>query len=445
MTNAKIDGNWKPTLIGVRSTDGDTPIRAEIDPVSGGLLVDIVAGGSSGNVNLTQVGGSNISLGQTTKSASLPVTLASDQGTLAVQDSAAESSLSTIATNTTALSTSANQTNGTQQTKVTDGTNVANVLAPGTAISTSNALLTASTSMSATFSVTSVTAGTVYDVGNYRWVSVHIVTQYTGTTPTIAFQISNDNANWVACGLIDTSSGGTTSSSSNTTAAGRIFAGPIPGRYFRLNFTGTYSSGTATGTILFSSLPSAQGSIGTVATQTGTWTVQPGNTANTTAWLMAGSKINNNAAPGATNLGSLIGVANAAAPSYIEGNEVLVSTDLSGNLRTIATGGLMPTGTALNTYSVHLTSNTTTTPTPSTAYISSISISNEVGGTTSTVTIQDKQGTPLKLINGFATTALTTTPTTVNFQTPAKMVSGIDIVTAGAVAATIDVWINYYQ
>lgn len=51
MPNAKIDNNWKPTLIGVSSADGDTPTRAEIDPVSGGLLVDIVAGGGSGGTS----------------------------------------------------------------------------------------------------------------------------------------------------------------------------------------------------------------------------------------------------------------------------------------------------------------------------------------------------------------------------------------------------------
>lgn len=106
---------------------------------------------------------------------------------------------------------------------------------------------------------------------------------------------------------------------------------------------------------------------------------------------------------------------------------------------------LAPDATALNTYSVHLTANATTTPTAATAYVSSITLSNEVGGTTSSITIQDKQGTPLKLVNGVATTALTTVPTVINFQTPVKMVSGIDIITAGAVAATVDVWINYYQ
>lgn len=127
------------------------------------------------------------------------------------------------------------------------------------------------------------------------------------------------------------------------------------------------------------------------------------------------------------------------------GNARGANVDSSNNLMVNVAGGIAPVGTVLNTYSIHLTANATTTPTSSTAYISSVTISNEVGGTTSTITIQDKQGTPLKLINGVATTALTTAPTVVNFQTPVKMVSGIDIITAGAVAATVDVWINYYQ
>ncbi len=78
----------------------------------------------------------------------------------------------------------------------------------------------------------------------------------------------------------------------------------------------------------------ASDSTGTIAaTESGTWTVQPGNTANTTAWLMAGGKTNNNAAPGATNLGMLGGLANAAAPTWTEGNQVSFSADLAGNIR----------------------------------------------------------------------------------------------------------------
>lgn len=107
-------------------------------------------------------------------------------------------------------------------------------------------------------------------------------------------------------------------------------------------------------------------------------------------------------------------------------------------------GGSIPSGTTLTNYSVRITSNTTTTPIASTAYISSITITTEVGGTTSTVTIKDKQGTPLVLVNGLTTTAASLSPTVINFQTPVKMTSGIDVITAGAVAGTVDIWVNYY-
>lgn len=100
-------------------------------------------------------------------------------------------------------------------------------------------------------------------------------------------------------------------------------------------------------------------------------------------------------------------------------------------------------GTALVTYAARITTNATTTPTSSTAYISTISITTETAGTTSTIIIRDKSGTPLVLVPSAVTTVAAIT--TYNFQSPIKMTSGIDIVTAGAVAATVDVWISYYQ
>ena len=69
------------------------------------------------------------------------------------------------------------------------------------------------------------------------------------------------------------------------------------------------------------------------ASQSGTWTVQPGNTANTTAWRVEGQKTNNNAAPGANNVGTLPAVATASNPTYTEGNQVTLSTSLDGTLR----------------------------------------------------------------------------------------------------------------
>lgn len=60
--------------------------------------------------------------------------------------------------------------------------------------------------------------------------------------------------------------------------------------------------------------------------------------ASVTVGAVSGSKTNNNAAPGADNIGAFVGVATAAAPSYTEGNLVALSTDLSGALR--VTGSL---------------------------------------------------------------------------------------------------------
>jgi hypothetical protein len=68
--------------------------------------------------------------------------------------------------------------------------------------------------------------------------------------------------------------------------------------------------------------------------------------AGTGTFTVAGGKTNNNAAPGATNVGTLNAVATAAAPSFTEGNQVALSVDLAGALRTA--GGSGVTGTKSN-------------------------------------------------------------------------------------------------
>ncbi len=93
----------------------------------------------------------------------------------------------------------------------------------------------------------------------------------------------------------------------------------------------------------------------------------------------------------------------------------------------------------------HITTNATTTLTAADAWVSSVVITVDVAGTTSTITIQDKSATPKKLVNALVTTALSTTPTVLALADPVLMSAGIDIVTAGAVAATEDVWVSYWQ
>lgn len=477
------DFNRVPVIGAVDSSTG-LATTATIDHATGGLDVNIVGGGGTGgNVTIISPLGSQVS------ATSVSVVIASDQGAVPVSVSG--------------VATSANQTNGTQQTKITDGTNVVGVLKnDGTVASAQNAELIAGTYLSVPISVTSTGAVGTTDAGNYKSVSVHITS--VGTGGVANFQVSDDNTNWVVLPLQD-STINTTQTSNSVNSGTKVFYGNLTGRYFRLNITGL-SGGTLSGTVVFSTLPTSLHTMGVTAAQSGTWTVgglgnfnaaslnagfpmgANGSTAVPAAngadtreiqlWAdrvgrlhimgdTAGTAVISNPVliglSDATNLQSALQAANAlnstgvgiqtaqmiaqlddTTPTTITENQ-FGNVRMDGGRQLRVNNQIAPDATALNTYSVHLTGNATTTPTSSTAYVSSVVISNEVGGTTSTVTIQDKQGTPLKLVNGLATTALTTAPTVINFQTPVKMVSGIDIITAGAVAATIDVWINYYQ
>lgn len=102
---------------------------------------------------------------------------------------------------------------------------------------------------------------------------------------------------------------------------------------------------------------------------TGSGTVSPywSCIANPPVDVVLGGLTNNNVAPVATNLGVMPAVANAAAQVWGEGNQVLLSEDLSGNLRvTLAAGGFPLTATlagsppveALNVYVVNTVATT---------------------------------------------------------------------------------------
>jgi hypothetical protein len=152
------------------------------------------------------------------------------------------------------------------QTELTDGTNVANVMTPGTANSSGNAILVGPTSYTQAFSYTAITNGPTFDVGNYKTVSVHINTQYNSST--VTFQTSNDGVNWVALALASTAST-ISQASTSSTSTGALYEGTIRGRYFRLSVTGTYSSGTCAGVIVFSTGSSSPVSVGATTTPSG--------------------------------------------------------------------------------------------------------------------------------------------------------------------------------
>jgi hypothetical protein len=109
--------------------------------------------------------------------------------------------------------------------------------------------------------------------------------------------------------------------------------------------------------------------------------------------IVLGALSHNNAAPGATNVGVLPGLANAAAPSYTEGDQVLLSCDLNGNLRTSNSGEPQ----AANAVSGYTTSDiTTTTSTQVVAgvaahnlYVTSILVTNMHATVDTRVDLQD--------------------------------------------------------
>lgn len=114
--------------------------------------LEVTVTGSTGtsNVNLTQVGGSNIALGQTTMSASLPVTLASNQSALPV------TLASTTITGTVAVTQSTSpwvvSNSGTFATQLTGATNninnISGTISLPTGASTSALQTTGNTSLS---------------------------------------------------------------------------------------------------------------------------------------------------------------------------------------------------------------------------------------------------------------------------------------------------------
>ena len=427
--------------------------------------------------------------------------------------------LATVATNTTGVAKDATLTGGTQQSKLTNGTNIADVITPGTPIANGNALLAGWTAQASTaYSLTAAGTSSVIDMSNFASVSFQVTSQYTisGGTSTVTAQWSNDNTNWYTA-IIQSASTSSPTTSTNTTG---VWTAYKAGRYFRLNITGTYVSGTAAGLIIPSTSPIAYvpstgstitGSTvlttGTITTSsssivTGSLTGYPyvivsvhgtyagvtfgitvsddsGTTFyNASAYDITNNKLVNSASitpsSNASNLylvsiPPVTGEVKVLASAYTSGTAnirigasvntppALYSntflTDAAGNNRGANVNAAnqltvidqtTPAATALNTYSVQITSKTTTTPTASTAYISSITISQSVAGTAETITIQDKQGTPIVLVSALGLTALTA-PVTYNFQTPVKMVSGIDIITGGTTAGTTNVFLNYYQ
>lgn len=100
-------------------------------------------------------------------------------------------------------------------------------------------------------------------------------------------------------------------------------------------------AGIDTRALIVDQTGTAMGTVGNPVNVTGT--AGGGSvTQGTTPWVVGGSLTNNNAVPGATNVGVLPALANAAAPTWVEGNQALLSTTLGGALRCVVSGTTVP-------------------------------------------------------------------------------------------------------
>lgn len=113
-------------------------------------------------------------------------------------------------------------------------------------------------SVSASTSVVAAIATT--DVGNFRSVYVHVLTN--GVSATITPQCSNDNFATAASSNPLWQTAAINGSLGLNFANAGVYAGPLQGRYFRLNVTGI-SSGSTSVIVIFSTFPYV--AVGTVA------------------------------------------------------------------------------------------------------------------------------------------------------------------------------------
>ncbi len=150
-------------------------------------------------------------------------------------------------------------------TQITDGTQIANTIAGD---SGQNSLLVAPSRKEVSFTTTTAQAVATTDVSNYKWVSIHIVSQ--GGSSTITYQGSNDNTNWTNVVMQNAGGPGNTSPSATDSTASLMRHGPLPYRYFRLNVTGIVS-GTTAGVVEFSSMAPSTITTAGVVTPNGTF------------------------------------------------------------------------------------------------------------------------------------------------------------------------------
>lgn len=245
----------------LKSTNGALNITGSFTPVG------------TQNVNLTQVGGSSITLGQTTKSASLPVTLASDTGNLPINMTQINGVSTSVGNGITDTGTQrvTISSDSTGQINITDGTNKANILkSDGTAAGQNSQLIAPTGMTTGTLTLNAGSPNTQwFDLLNYSYITAEVLTN-TGTI--ITWQSSGDALQTVASNHGFALSGNVTNSNSNTVqvnVTGNYYA-PKTARYFRVSSNAS-GGNSATVVLTFHTIAPYPVTLGVQAGQSGVW------------------------------------------------------------------------------------------------------------------------------------------------------------------------------
>lgn len=283
---------------------------------------------TTGNTSLSSIDGKLNSLGQKTMAASVPVVIASDQSAVPVSGTVTTSDPAN-GTPGTAAPAQATQVGGTDGTNLRAlKTNAAGNLMVDASVAVINNNVTS-------VAGTAVTAGNgTAGAGSQRVVIASDNTAFTVNVGTSG--LPTGAATEATLAKLPLAQGSTTSGQSGTLTQGAVTtAAP------------TYTTGqtsplslTTTGALRTDASGSTQPVSGTVAaTQSGTWTVQPGNTANTTPWLVkevtSATATNSNVSGSATSVTLLASNANRLGATIYNDSTAILYVNLAGNAASI--------------------------------------------------------------------------------------------------------------
>lgn len=245
--------NRAPLLTGTASDGSGVDVPVAVDPATGAVLTEASGGGGGGGTSST--------FGATFPTTGTAVGASDGTNMQPLEVDGAGNLKVNLETSVPAGS------NTIGSVIVTDGTNPVNVLkSDGTAAGLDGILVAGTGRTTTTVTLNSGTPNsTWFDIVNYSWISVEILTN---TTPaTLTWQTTGDAAQTNTSGMYLQTANSVPALT--TTSATGTFSGPRTGRYFRV--ASNNGAGSTTLAISFFTMPSAFPVI--MAGQNGTWNV----------------------------------------------------------------------------------------------------------------------------------------------------------------------------